>query len=161
MDLLRPLLIMALLLLMSVSVVSATPADVTWDLLYAVEYGRGDDFLELLSESVRLQIEDTFQQLREISYDDPGLAETLLERTGSGITAWDLEWMTVEDFVSRLLLAVPLPSLEEVISEDVSMHGRNAEVTFTWFSGTFITFSYTWENSSWKLTGSSLLAELF
>jgi hypothetical protein len=161
MDILRSSLILFPALLLLAPVLAADPVDSARDLLYAVEYGHGDSFLELLSESVRAQVESAYSQLQDIASEDPGLAETMLQRTGSGLTTWDLEWMTTEDFVSVLLRSVQLPSLEEVTSEKVSMYGRNAEVVMTWFSGYSITFQFTWENSSWKVTGSSLLEQLF
>lgn len=161
MDFLRRTLIALLMLTLPASVSSATPLDVTWDLLYAVEYGRGGDVLDIMSSSLRGSIEDSYRQLQEISYEDPGAAAALLQRTGSGLTVWDLEWMTAEDFLSALLPALDLPPPEEVVSEEVSMRGRNAEVEFIWHSGTAVTFIYTWEGSSWKLTGSSLLQDLF
>ncbi|OPL20021.1 MAG: hypothetical protein AVO35_00755 [Candidatus Aegiribacteria sp. MLS_C] len=161
MDILRRALIPWLFVAVAPSAALATPVDVTRDLLYAVEYGRGGDFLNIMSSSLRSSIEDSYRQLQEISFEEPGAAEALLQRTGSGITVWDLEWMTTEDFVSALLPVLDMPSPEEVVFEEVSMRGRNAEVVFTWQSGISVTFFYTWEVSSWKLTGSSLLEDLF
>ncbi|MBN2587933.1 MAG: hypothetical protein JXA64_07690 [Candidatus Fermentibacteraceae bacterium] len=161
MGILRTSLILFPALLLMAPALLADPVDSARDLLYAVEYGHGDSFLELLSESVRGQVESAYRQLQDIAAEDPGLAETMLQRTGSGLTTWDLEWMTTEDFVSVLLRSVQLPSLEEVISEKVSMYGRNAEVVMTWLSGYSVTFQFIWESSSWKVTGSSLLDQLF
>jgi hypothetical protein len=161
MDILRSCLILAAVTLVSAGVLTADPVDSARDLLYAVEYGDGPGFMDILSESVRSQIDEAYQRLRDIAAEDPRLAETLLERTGSGLTTWDLEWMTTEDFVSALLVSVRVPSLDEVISEKVSMTGRDAEVVMTWYSGYSLTFRFTWEESSWRLTGSSLLDSMF
>jgi hypothetical protein len=162
MDILRNTLIPIIVLIAGmVSVLGADPVDSARDLLYAVEYGDGASFMDLLSESVRAQLDSAYKQLQDVALDDPGLAETLLERTGSGLTTWDLEWMTTVDFVSALLVSVELPPSDEVTSEKVSMYGRNAEVIMTWLSGYSITFYFIWEDSSWKLTGSSLLDRLF
>ena len=132
-----------------------------WDLLNAVEYRDGEMFLDLMSESVRLQIEQSFQQLRDMLEEDPGLVETLLRESGMNLTSWDLEWMEEADFISRLLERVDLPPLDNVVSEEISMSGRNAEVEFTWYSGYSLLLQFTWEESSWKVTGSPMLQELF
>jgi hypothetical protein len=161
MDSLRTFAIAFLMLLLLSSAASSTPIDATWDLLDAVEYRDGDRFLDLMSESVRLQIELSFQQLKDMMEQDPGLVETLLRESGMGLTTWDLEWMTEADFISRLLEKVNLPPLENITSEEVSMTGRNAEVVFTWYSGYSILIQLTWEHSSWKVTGSPVLDQLF
>ena len=57
MDILRNLTIT---LFVAVSVASSTPVDTTWDLLEAIEYRNGEWFLELMSESVRVQIESSY-----------------------------------------------------------------------------------------------------
>ncbi len=161
MDILRNFIITILTLVSISSVASSTPTDSTWDLLQAVEDCDGERFLDLMSESVRIQIELSYQQLKELVATNPGLAETLLTESGTGLTTWDLEWMTAEDLVSRMLERVYLPPLENVISEEASMRGRNAEVVFTWYSGYSLSIQFAWEESSWKVTGSSLLEQLF
>ncbi|RKZ09707.1 hypothetical protein DRQ25_05405 [Candidatus Fermentibacteria bacterium] len=114
-----------------------------------------------MSESVRVQIELSYQQLRDLAADNPGLAETLLRESGSGVTTWDLEWMNAEDFVSRMLEGVYLPPLDNVVSEEASLRGRNADVLFTWHSGYSLSIQLSWEESSWKVTGSPVLSQLF
>jgi len=157
MDSLRPFVITLLI----ASAALSTPVDSTWDLLDAVEYRDGDRFLELMSEGVRLQIEQSFQQLKDMLEEDPGLVELLLQESGMGITTWDLEWMTEADFIGRLLERIDLPPLDNVVSEEVSMTGRNAEVLFKWHSGYSLLIQFTWEESSWKVTGSPVLQQLF
>ncbi len=161
MDIRRNSIITLLTIITISSVASSTPVDSTWDLLYAVENRDGEWFLDLMSESVRIQIESSYQQLKELVATNPGLAETLLTESGTGLTTWDLEWMTPEDLVSRMLERVYLPPLENVISEETSMKGRNAEVVFTWYSGYSLSLQFAWEESSWKVTGSPLLEQLF
>jgi len=160
MDLPRHTLFVLALMTMAAAL-PATPIDTTRDLLMAIENGDGNTLMDILSESVRVRIEETYSQLQEIAAEDPGMADELLERTGGGMTAWDLEWMEAEDFVSRLLSGVQIPSPEEIVSERVSMAGRNAEVEVTWHSGYSVTVQLTWEESTWKVTGSSLLQRLF
>lgn len=161
MDILRNCLILTVMLFAIAGTLTADPIDSARDLLYAAETGDGDAFMDLLSLSIRIQLDSAYQRLRDIAAEDPRLAETLLERTGSGLTTWDLEWMTTGDFVSALLASVQVPSLDEVTSEKVSMAGRDAEVVLTWYSGYSVTFRFTWEESTWKLTGSSLLDSMF
>ena len=161
MDILRNSVITLLTVISISSVASSTPIDSTWDLLYAVENRDGERFLDLMSESVRVQIESSYQQLKDLVTDNPGLVETLLRESGSGVTTWDLEWMNAEDFVSRMLEGVYLPPLENIISEEASLRGRNADVLFTWHSGYSLSIQFSWEESSWKVTGSPVLSQLF
>lgn len=161
MDILRNSLITLSTLVSISSVALSTPIDSAWDLLNAVEYQDGERFMDLMSESVRTQIEWSYQQLRELAVENPGLVETLLSRSGTSLTIWDLEWMTSEDLVSRMLEGVYLPPLENVISEEASMSGRNAEVVLTWRSGYSLLLQFTWEESSWRITGSPILEQLF
>lgn len=161
MDILRNSIITLLILISVVSVVSSTPIDSTRDLLEAVEYSDGERFLDLMSESIRTQIESSYRQLKELAADDPDIAETLLRELGMNLTTWDLEWMTTADFTARMLDGVYLPLLENVISEEATMNGRNAEVVFTWHSGYSLSIQFTWEDSYWKVTGSPILDQLF
>lgn len=161
MDILRNSIITLLTIVSISSVSSSTPIDSTWDLLEAVEYSDGEMFLDLMSESIRTRIELSYQQLKELALNDPGMAETLLRELRINLTTWDLEWMTTGDFIKRMLDGVYLPPLENVISEEASMNGRNAEVVFTWHSGYSLSIQFSWEGSSWKVTGSSILDQLF
>jgi hypothetical protein len=161
MDILRNSVITLLTIISISSVASSTPVDSTWDLLNAVENRDGERFLDLMSESVRVQIELSYQQLKDLAADNPGLAETLLRESGSEVTTWDLEWMDAEDFVSRMLEGVYLPPLDNIISEEASLRGRNADVLFTWYSGYSLSIQFSWEESSWKVTGSPVLNQLF
>lgn len=161
MDILRTALTVALGAITITKAAEATPIDATWDILDAVERGDGGSFMEMLSGSVRTQIESAYGQLQEIALQNPQLAEELLRRTGADLAPSDLEWMTLEDFVSGLLGSVQLPSLDEVVSETATMSGRNAQVVFTWDSGRTMNFQLTWEDSAWRVTGSSVLERLF
>ena len=80
---------------------------------------------------------------------------------GIEMTTWDLEWLTTGDFISKMLENIYLPPLDNIISEEVSMNGRNADVLFTWHSGYSLAIQFSWEESSWKVTGSPVLAQLF
>ena len=161
MDILRNSIVTLSVLVSVASVASSTPIDSTWDLLEAVEYSDGERFLDLMAESVRIQIELSYQQLKELAVDDPDMAETLLRELGINLTTRDLEYMTTSDFVTRMLDGVYLPSLENVISEKATMNGRNAEVVFSWHSGYSLSIQFIWENSYWKVTGSPILDQLF
>ncbi len=162
MDILRDSIILLLLtLFILTSSASSTPIDSTRDLLQAVEYCDGEWFLDLMSEGIQIQIELSFQQLKNLYEENPGLAETLIRESGMNLTTLDLEWMTDADIVSRLLSNVCLPPLENIVSEEVSMSGRNAEVVITWYSGYTLMIQYSWEESSWKVTGAPVLNQLF
>ena len=161
MDIRRNSIITLLTIISVSSVASSTPVDSTWDLLYAVDNRDGEWFLDLMSESVRIQIELSYHLLQDLAVENPGLAETLLRESGLGITTWDLEWMYVEDFISRMLEGVYLPPLDNIISEEASLRGRHADVLFTWNSGYSLSIQFTWEESSWKITGSPVLEQLF
>ncbi|MEN8208755.1 MAG: hypothetical protein ABFR50_05850 [Candidatus Fermentibacteria bacterium] len=161
MDILRNSVIIILTIVSISSSAFSTPIDSAWDLLYAVENRDGECFLDLMSESVRVQIEHSYQQLKDLAVENPDFAETLLRESGSGVTTWDLEWMNAEDFVSRMLEGVNLPPLDNIISEEASLRGRNADVLFSWSSGYSISIQLSWEESSWKVTGSPVLNQLF
>ena len=143
------------------SIAGATPIDTAWDCLYAVEYNDGYAFLNLISETVRSNLDSAFVQVKQLAEDQPELADALLERTGTGLTAWDIAPMELETFVAIMLENVTLPSLDQVQSEEVSMNGRNAEVELMWYGGYSLTFMMVWENSSWRITGSSIIDRLF
>ena len=160
MDLLRNLLTAAAILFLS-SVVQATPIDTAWDLLHAVESRDGQWFLDLMSESLCTQIETRIEQIRELAETDPGLIEEFLQSTGLPISAYDLQWMTSSDIISGVLENTYLPPFYDIVSEEASMNGRNATVIFKWSSGYSLNLQVIWEESSWKVTGSSILARVF
>ncbi|MCK4672272.1 MAG: hypothetical protein KAT47_06955 [Candidatus Aegiribacteria sp.] len=160
MDLLRNFLTVAVVLSLS-SVVPATPVDTAWDLVYAVESRNGQLFLDLMSESLCKQIETRIEQIKELAETDPGLIEEFLLNTGLSITVYDLQLMTSSDFVSTVLENTNLPPLGNVVSEEASLNGRNAAVVFEWSSGYSLNMQMIWEESSWKVTGSSILARVF
>ncbi|MBD3279053.1 MAG: hypothetical protein GF388_12200 [Candidatus Aegiribacteria sp.] len=152
-------ILLAAVLLPSVS--GATPIDTAWDVLYAVENNDGYAFLDLLSETVRGSLDTAFAQVKQLAEDQPEMAQALLDRTGTGLTAWDVVPMDLETFVSVMLEDVMLPSLDQIQTENVSMSGRNAQVDITWHGGYSLTFMMVWENSSWRITGSSIIDRLF
>ena len=160
MDLLRNLLTAAVILCLS-SVVTATPVDTAWDLVYAVESRNGQWFLDLMSESLRAQIETRIEQIKELAETDPGLIEEFLLSAGSSISVYDLQGMTPSDIISIVLENTNFPPLGNIVSEEASMNGRNATVVFKWASGYSLNLQMTWEESSWKVTGSSILARVF
>ena len=157
--LLRSLIMLPVLLL--VSAAPGTPLDVGHDLLRTVEYRDGSGFLDLLSTSLSAQIEARFQQFRELAENDPALADGLLEHAGINVTSFEVQWMSTADFVSRLLDSAGFPALEDLVSENADMKGRNAEVTLVWQDGTALTLQMVWEDSGWRICGSSMLAGLF
>jgi hypothetical protein len=160
MDFLRNLLIAAVILSLS-SVVPATPIDTAWDLLYAVESRDGQWFLDLMSESLHVQIEMRFEQLQELAENEPDMAEELVRYAGLSITVYDLLWMTSADFISMVLESTSIPPLGNIVSEEASLNGRNATVVFKWSSGYSLNLQVTWEESSWKVNGSSILERVF
>lgn len=160
MDLLRNLLTAAVILSLS-SVVLATPVDTAWDLLYAVENRDGQWFLDLMSESLSAQIETRIEQIKELAGIDPGLIEGFLLSAGLPVSAYDLQGMTSSDFISIVLESTNLPPLCNIVSEEASMNGRNAAVILKWASGYSLNLQVVWEESSWKVTGSSILERVF
>jgi len=161
MDILRNHIITLFVLVSISSTAVSTPVDSTWDLFNAIEYRDGNSFLDLMSESVRIRIETSYQQLQELASEDPEMADAILNELGINLSTWDLEWMTPDDFISRMLFHVNLPPFENIISEEVSMSGRNAEVLFTWHSGYSLLIQFVWEDSSWKVNGCPVLDQLF
>lgn len=160
MDLLRNLLTAAVILFLS-SVVPATPVDAAWDLLYAVESRNGQWFLDLMSESLCTQIETRIEQIKELAETDPGMIEEFLMSAGLPVSAYDLQWMTSSDIISVILENTNLPPLSNIVSEEASMNGRNATVVLKWTSGYSLNLQVIWEESSWKVTGSSILERVF
>ena len=160
MDLLRNLLTAAVILSLS-PVVLATPVDTAWDLLYAVENRDGQWFLDLMSESLSAQIETRIEQIKELAGIDPGLIEGFLLSAGLPVSAYDLQGMTSSDFISIVLESTNLPPLCNIVSEEASMNGRNATVILKWASGYSLNLQVVWEESSWKVTGSSILERVF
>jgi hypothetical protein len=153
-------LIVALVLLV-VPIARGTPLDTGHDMLQAVEYGDGAGFLGLLSASLSAQMEAGYLQLRELAETDPSLAEGLLSEAGIEATAFEVQWMSFEDFAGRVLEDVNLPSVESLISEEASLKGRNADVLFKWSDGSSLDLQMVWEESDWRITGSPLLARFF
>ncbi|MCK5064796.1 MAG: hypothetical protein KAQ97_05910 [Candidatus Fermentibacteraceae bacterium] len=160
MDLLRNLLTAAVILSLS-SVILATPVDTAWDLVYAVESRDGQWFLDLMSESLCAQIESRIEQIKELAETNPELIEEFLHSAGLPISAYDLQWMSSSDFISTVLENINLPPLGNIVSEEASLNGRNATVIFKWSSGYSLNLQVVWEESSWKVTGSSILARIF
>ncbi len=160
MDMRMHQLILAAVLLIAASG-AATPIDTGWDLLYAVESRNGGDFLDLLTESLRTQIESRFQQLKELAESEPSFVDDALSSAGVNVTAFDLGWMSAPDFVSRILDGVVLPNLNDIVEEEASLSGRNADVTFEWNSGYVLTVQMVWESSAWRVVGSPVLGEMF
>lgn len=157
--LLRPLIIV--LVLLAVPIAGGTPLDTGHDLLQAVEYRDGAGFLRLLSAGLASQIEAGYLQLRELAETDPSLAEGLLSDAGIGATAFEVQWMSFEDFAGRVLEGVYLPSMESLVSEEASLKGRNADVLFTWSDGSSLDLQMVWEESAWRITGLPLLVRFF
>lgn len=160
MDLQRRLLVL-ILMLSTVSATMATPIDTTWDLLHAVESCNGQWFLDLLSESLRIQIETRFEQLQDLAETEPELIEIFIRNVDLIITVTDLQYMTAADFISMIFESMNLPPLGNIVSEDVSMNGRNAVVVFRWMSGYSLSLQMIWEESSWKVNGSTILERIF
>lgn len=160
MDLLRNILTAAVILSLP-SVVPATPVDTAWDLLFSVESRDGQCFLDLMSESLCTQIETRIEQIRELAETNNELVEEFLLNAGLPISAYDLQWMSSSDIISIILENTYIPPLGNIVSEEASMNGCNATVVFKWSSGYSMNLQMTWEESSWKVTGSSILARVF
>lgn len=143
----------------AVSAVSATPLDTAYDFLYAVERGDGGDFLETLTESLGLQLTGQLEQLRQIALSNRSIAERLQPRFG--ITQWDLEYLSPEELLGRILESVYLYPLTDIAEEVVSMSGRDADVILYWQNGGSLSFTMVWEESSWRISGSDLFSMLF
>jgi len=141
------------------SAVLATPLDTAYDFLYAVERGDGSTFLETLTESLGLQLTGQLEQLRQIALSDQSIAERLQPRFG--ITQWDLENLSPEELLGRILEGVNLHPAIDVVEEEMSMSGRDADVTLYWDSGGSLSFTMVWEESCWRISGSDLFSMLF
>ncbi len=150
-----------LILLVLAGWAHATPVDAARDFMRAAEYADGQAFMDMLSQSLRQQLEASYSQLQSIYDQDPAMAGQIIEGYGISIAVDDLAWMTATDFASQLLRSISFPSLDDVTKEDASMNGRNASVTFTFYTGYTVTFQFVWEESSWKVTGSSLMDRMF
>jgi hypothetical protein len=162
MDILRSCLtLIGTLLLLMPAIVQGTPLDTAWDLVWAVENGDGEWFMDLMSQSLRLQMETSFLELVELAESEPGLAAEYLISAGLPVSTADLQWMTAPDFVSVLLQQTTIPPSGNIVTENAEMRGRNAEVTMVWMEGFTLDLQMTWEESSWKVTGSSILQQLF
>lgn len=157
--LLRSLIILPLLLMASTA--PGTPLDVGHDLLQAIEYRNGSGFMDLLSTSLSAQIEASFLRLRELAETDPTLADGLLERAGIEATSFEVRWMSTADLISRILDSSDFPPVEDLVSEKADLKGRDAEVILSWRDGTTLTLQMVWEDSGWRICGSSMLAGLF
>jgi len=154
-------LIPALVLSFPLHVATATPIDTGHDLLDAVQAHDGDRFLTLLSDGLAARMEEGYLRLKEYAETDPSLTDGMLAGMGVSATAAELSWMSFEDFAGRVLEGVELPDRGSLLSESASMKGRDAEVLFAWADGSSLDLRMVWEDSSWRITGSSLLAAFF
>jgi hypothetical protein len=156
MDTLRTGLI---LLIVIAQVAAATPLDTAYDFLYAVESGDGDAFLETLTESLRQSITYQLEEIRKLVLEDGSLAGAFLPRFG--VTMWELENLSLTDLLGKVLLSVALYPSWDVGREEVTMEGREADVTLHWPDGGSLSFEMVWEESSWRISGSDLFSMLF
>jgi hypothetical protein len=157
MDRMRLPLILALVTLPSI--VGATPLDTAYDLLYAVETGNGDGFLATLTVSLSQQLCGQLEELRRLVVGDESLAAAVRPRFG--LTQWELENLSTADLLGRMLLSLDMHSAVDVVEEDVSMKGGEADVTLHWYDGGSVSFGMVWEESSWRISESDLFSMLF
>jgi len=139
----------------------STPLDTAYDFLYAVEFGDGAAMLETFTESLSLQISSQIEQMRQLALADPSIAARTIRRFGGTMTMYDLENLSPDELLGRVLQGVHLSLPENVDEEYLTMSGRNAEVTLLWIDGGSISFTMVWEESSWRISDTDLLSMLF
>jgi len=155
MDILRITLTAAILALAATA--EATPVDAVMDLMDSIDRNDGEMFLASLSDGLKQQIESAIEGIRTLAQQQPELALEMLLRIDTDLKLSDLEWYSNTQLVSIMLERVQLPSGDMISGENLSMSGRNAQVTISWYSGYSADFQLVWEQSSWKVNGSSIL----
>ena len=157
MDLVRLPLILALVAVSAPA--GATPQDTAYDLLYAVETGNGEAFLGTLTEELSGQLTARIEELRRLVLADGSTVAVVLARFG--LTRWELENLPAVDLLGRMLQSLDMHSGVDVVEEDVSMKGREADVTLYWYDGGSVSFGMVWEESSWRIADSDLFSMMF
>ena len=166
--LLRPvethLRLLPALLLATASVARATPVDVAWDFVDAVERCDGETVASMLSSDLLALLDSTLTRLQAVASEDGVLARELLESYGLEaepweITTWDTGGLIGVVLRSRGVLRTDL--LGPVEEERTSMRGRSASVTLVWSGGFSIGFDMIWEDGDWRISGTSLLTAWF
>jgi hypothetical protein len=139
--------------------VLATPLDTAYDLLYAVETGNGEAFLGTLTGELSGQLTTRIEELRRLVLADGSAVAAVLTRFG--LTRWELENLPAVDLLGRMLQSMDMNSGVDVVEEDVSMKGGEAEVTLYWYDGGSVSFGMVWEESSWRIADSDLFSMMF
>jgi len=154
--------IFALLILILVSVVGASPLDTAYDLLDAITYQDGYALEGIFANDLYTAFTDFLDQSRILIEADPVLAENILyQRYRGRITVSDFEMLTNEELLGRIMGEVSLQPDEQIQRETADMEGREATVVISYFNGASISFGMIWENSDWRVTDTSLLASMF
>jgi hypothetical protein len=147
--------------LIIVPAAGSTPLDTAYDLLYAIEFCDGAAMLETFTESLSLQISVRIEELRQLALADPSIAARTIRRFGGTMTIYDLENLSSDELLGRVLEGVHLSLPQNVDEEYLTMSGRNAEVTLSWIDGGSVSFTMVWEESSWRISDTVLLSMLF
>ncbi len=139
----------------------STPLDTAYDFLYAVEFGDGAAMLGTFTESLSLQISARIEQMRQLALADQSIAARTIRRFGGTMTMYDLENLSPDELLGRVLEGIHLSLPENVDEEYLTMSGRNAEVTLSWIDGGSVSFTMVWEDSGWRISDTDLLSMLF
>jgi hypothetical protein len=152
---------LAILLIAATS--SADPRDTVYDFLLALERGDGYSMLGLFSESLSGQLQARYDQFRALCEEQPEAGQAMLSGMLPMVSASDIPGMSLGGFLSLLLLEVDPTrfDVDAVEREQVEMAGRNATAAMSWISGETLDFEMVWEGGAWRITGSSLLGDIF
>ncbi len=161
MDTRRHRLMTAALVLLAAAETAAAPVDTAMDVIYAAEAGDGYMLLDLMSQSLRDQLELRLAQLREIAAEHPDLAEAMVGGMGLELTALEILDIQTGALLSDLLAATEMPGAMEVVADSTFMAGRNADVELHFRDGPVVSMVMVWEEGAWRLNGGSFLEGLF
>ncbi len=150
-----------LIILLS-GVMLASPVDVAYSLFDAIEYHDGYALENIFSNDLYFTLTGFLDQTRLLVQADPVLAENMLQQRYHGrITVYDVEILSNEELLGKLLSEIHLQSYEQIEQETADMTGRLATVVITYFNGSTISFRMVWEDGDWRITDTSLLATVF
>ncbi len=144
------------------ALVNASPLDTAYDLLDAITYQDGYALEDVFSTDLYTTFINFLDQARILIEADPVLAENILQQRYRGrITVADFEMLNNEELLGRIMGEARLQPDEQIRQETADMEGRTATVVISYYNGASISFEMVWENSDWRITGTSLLATVF
>lgn len=137
--------------------------DTVYDFLGALERADGYGMLGTFSESLEGVLQARLADLQELALRDPGTAGRLAGMLLPGISARDLQGMSLGGFLSLLLLQVDPSGYDAygIDFERIEMRGSNAVVLVGWDSGDSLRLEMVWEDGVWKINSAGLLGDMF